>query len=174
MDFNKLWQNFLDTVTNHFFDMNGRVGRAQYWYFVLVCFGIFLVAGIVDGIVHTGLLVPLIGLALLLPMGGMSMRRIHDTVQYGQYAWVVWVWIGIAALYQVLTLLIALSGIFGAAFFLIFFFSIGGLLALVNLAAIVAIIFFCVQPGAAGANQFGAEPPAWTPGPATPPAPTTP
>ena len=36
MDINKLWQNFLDTVTNHYFDLNGRVGIAQFWYFVLV------------------------------------------------------------------------------------------------------------------------------------------
>jgi uncharacterized membrane protein YhaH (DUF805 family) len=30
MDINKLWQNFLDTVTNHYMDFNGRVGRAQF------------------------------------------------------------------------------------------------------------------------------------------------
>ena len=29
MDFNKLWQNFLDTITGHYVDFNGRVGRAQ-------------------------------------------------------------------------------------------------------------------------------------------------
>lgn len=174
IDFNKLWQNFLDTVTNHYFDTTGRVGRPQYWYFILVCFGVFLVAGILDGIVHTGLLAALIGLALLLPMAGLSIRRIHDTAQYGQYAWVVWVWVAIAAIYEIFTLLIALSGIFGAAFFLLFFFSIGGLLALANLAAVIAIIFFCAQPSASGPNQFGPEPAAWNPGPPAPATPTTP
>src|SRR6202012_132483 len=33
MDFNKLWANFLDTVQNHYVDFNGRVDRAQFWYY---------------------------------------------------------------------------------------------------------------------------------------------
>jgi uncharacterized membrane protein YhaH (DUF805 family) len=173
VDFNKLWQNFLDTVTNHYFDLNGRVGRPQYWYFILVCVGVLLVAAILDGIVHTGLLTALVGLALLLPMAGMSTRRIHDTAQYGQYAWVVWIWVIVSGLYQILGLLLALSGLVGAAVFLLFFFSIGGLLALVNVVAAIAIIFFCAQPGAAGANQYGPEPAVWTPGPAAPATPAS-
>ena len=36
MDFNKLWQNFMDTVQNHYMDFNGRMGRAQFWYYILV------------------------------------------------------------------------------------------------------------------------------------------
>ena len=36
MDINRLWQNWLDTITNHYADFNGRVGRPQFWYYVLV------------------------------------------------------------------------------------------------------------------------------------------
>jgi len=28
---------FQDTITNHYFDMNGRVRRRDFWYFVLGC-----------------------------------------------------------------------------------------------------------------------------------------
>ncbi len=66
------------------------------------------------------------------------------------------------------------SGVVGGGLFLVFFFSIGGILALVNLVAAVAIIFFCAQPTAAGPNPFGPEPPVWAPGPpAAPAAPTS-
>ena len=90
MDFNKLWANFMDTVQNHYMDFNGRVGRAQFWYFILVCVLINIVAAIVGGIVGTGLVGAVVGLALLLPMGGMAARRMQDTGRNGQ---LVWVWI---------------------------------------------------------------------------------
>jgi uncharacterized membrane protein YhaH (DUF805 family) len=166
VDFNKLWQNFLETVTGHFMDFTGRVGRAQYWYFILVCVAIFVVAGILDRLVGFGLVAALVGLALLLPMGGLSARRIQDTGTYGQYAWVVWVWIIVSGIYQIMGLLIAISGPFGALAFLAFFFSVGWLISLVSLAATIAIIFFCAQPGDPAANTYGPPPPAWTPGPA--------
>jgi uncharacterized membrane protein YhaH (DUF805 family) len=163
VDFNKLWQNFLDTVTNHYMDFNGRMGRAQYWYFILVCIGVFLVAGILDAIVHTGLLGAIVGLGLLLPMGGMSARRMQDTGQSGQ---LIWVWIIVSAVYQLIALLMALSGPLGALAFLYFFISIGWLISLVSLVASIAVIYFCAQPGTAGENAFGPPSPPWTPGPA--------
>ena len=46
MDLQVLWDNFWDTVSNHYFDMQGRVGRSQFWYFVLIYFGIAILAGI--------------------------------------------------------------------------------------------------------------------------------
>src|ERR1700753_2881407 len=71
MDFNKLWQNFLDTVQNHYMDFSGRVGRPQYWYFILVCFLVEIVAAIVGGIL-LALISPVVSLLLLLPVAGMS------------------------------------------------------------------------------------------------------
>jgi len=163
MDFNKLWQNFLDTVTNHYMDFNGRVARARFWYFILVCVGVLLVAAILDGIVHTGLLSAVVGLALLLPMGGMAARRVQDAGHNGQ---IVWIWIAISAIYQVIGLLAALSGPFGAVAFLYFFLSIGWLISLVSLVVTIAVIYFCCQPGTPGDNVYGPPPPPWTPGPA--------
>jgi uncharacterized membrane protein YhaH (DUF805 family) len=163
IDFNKLWQNFLDTVTNHYMDFSGRVGRAQFWYFILVCVGVGLAAAVLDAIVHTGLLGAIVGLALLLPIGGMAARRMQDTGRNGQ---LVWLWIVVSAIYQLVGLLMVLSGPLGALAFLYFFISIGWLISLVSLVVTIVVIYFCVQPGEAGANAYGPPPPVWTPGPA--------
>lgn len=161
IDVNKLWQNFLDTVTNHYMDFSGRVGRAQFWFFVLVCVGVSVVAAVLDAVVHTGLLAALVGLGLLLPMGGMAARRMQDTGRNGQ---LVWLWIAVSAVYQLIGLMMALSGPFGALAFLYFFISIGWLISLVSLVVSIAVIYFCAQPGEAAANAYGPVPPAWTPG----------
>jgi uncharacterized membrane protein YhaH (DUF805 family) len=160
MDFNKLWTNFMDAVQNHYMDFAGRVGRAQYWYFILVYIAVVVVASVVDAVVTHGLLAGVIGLALLLPVGGMSARRVQDTGRSGQ---LVWVWVIAAIVYNALMLLTVLSGPLGAVFLLAFFFTIGWLINLAFAVATIAIIYFCAQPGQAEANAYGPVPPVWTP-----------
>jgi len=159
MDFNKLWANFMDNVQNHYMDFNGRMPRAQFWYFVLVCFVINIVAAIVGSFI-TGLVGAVVGLALLLPMGGAAARRMQDTGRSGQ---LVWIWVIVSAVYQVFALLMALSGPLGALAFLAFFFTLGSLISLAMLVVSIAIIYFCAQPGQTEANAYGPVPPAWTP-----------
>ncbi|HSC19811.1 MAG TPA: DUF805 domain-containing protein [Rhizomicrobium sp.] len=163
MDFNRLWQNFMDTVQNHYADFAGRVGRAQFWYFILVCVGLGIVAAIIDSVIGMRLLGSILGLALLLPTAGLAARRVQDTGRNGQ---IVWVWVIIAAIYWVIALLTALSGPLGALAFLYFFFTIGWLITLVYLVITIAIIYFCAQPGQPEANQYGPPPPVFNPGPA--------
>lgn len=160
MDFNKLWQNFMDTIQNHFMDFSGRLDRAQYWYFILVCAGVSIAAAIVDAIILRGLVGAIVGLALILPIGGASARRMQDTGQNGQ---LVWIWVIVAAISHVMGLLIAISGPFGALAFLAFFFSVGWIITLVYVIAIIAIIYFCVQPGQPGDNAYGPPPPVFNP-----------
>jgi len=165
MDFNKLWQNFMDMVQNRYMDFSGRLGRAQFWYFMLVCVVVLLAASIVDVIISNGLLRAVVGLALLLPMGGAAARRMQDTGRNGQ---LVWLWIVVAAFYDVVALLLALSGpfgVFGAMAFFWFFISIGWLISLAMLVVSVVIIYFCAQPGVTGSNAYGAPPPDWSPNP---------
>lgn len=159
MDFNKLWANFMDAVQNHYMDFNGRVPRAQFWYFILVCVGINIVAMVIDSVATGGLARAIVGLGLLLPTAGMAARRMQDTGRSGQ---LVWVWVIIAAIYAFLGLLVAASGLAALAF-LFFFLSIAGLIAIVYLIATIAIIYFCAQPGQAEANAYGPVPPVWTP-----------
>ncbi len=162
MDFNKLWQNFMDTVQNHYMDFNGRVGRARFWYYILVVVGIAIVAAILGNIVGTTLLSAIVSLGLLLPNAGMAARRMQDTGRSGQ---LVWLWVIVCAIYGVFALLIGLTGPFGALAFLAFFLTIGWLINLAMLVVSIVIIYFCAQPGQAGDNQFGPPPPVWTPGP---------
>ncbi|MBV8976267.1 MAG: DUF805 domain-containing protein [Alphaproteobacteria bacterium] len=159
MDFNKLWQNFMDMVQNHYMDFGGRMNRAKFWYFMLVCFGVLLAASIIDAIVTYGLLRAIVGLALLLPIGGAAARRMQDTGRSGQLGWI---WILIGALYDVVVLLMALSGPWGV----LAFFGLWPLLSLAGLAMLVVtilIIYFCAQPGEAGPNAYGPPPAPWSP-----------
>lgn len=163
IDFNKLWQNFLDTVTNHYADFNGRVGRAQFWYYMLVAGVILLGVHIVANLLWIHVLGFLASLALLLPNAGMSARRLQDTGRSGTLVWIAFIPAAIAMLTNV-------GGIFG----LFFFFTIGWLMGLIAFIAIIALIYFCVQPGMPEANQYGPVPPVFDPTMATPAAPTPP
>jgi uncharacterized membrane protein YhaH (DUF805 family) len=160
MDFNRLWQNFMDTIQNHYMDFSGRVGRAQFWYFILVSVGISIVAAILDSVIGMRLVGAIVGLALLLPTAGLAARRIQDTNRSGQ---IVWIWVVIAAIFWVIALLTALSGPLGALAFLYFFFTIGWLITLAYIVITIAIIYFCAQPGDPAPNSYGPPPPVFNP-----------
>jgi uncharacterized membrane protein YhaH (DUF805 family) len=164
VDFNKLWQNFVDTVTNHYMDFNGRVGRAQFWYYVLVGVVLGIGVAIVAGIV-THLLSTLFALALLLPNLGMTVRRLHDTGKPGSWALLLLVPIVVQILLGMMMFSVGMWGFFGVLYGFI------QLISLVSLVAIVIIIYFCAQPGDAGDNAYGPPPATWTPGGAKPTAP---
>jgi|HubBroStandDraft_2_1064218.scaffolds.fasta_scaffold24336_1 uncharacterized membrane protein YhaH (DUF805 family) len=171
IDFNKLWQNFLDTVTNHYTDFNGRVGRSQFWYYVLVEIVIMIGLSIVQNLLWTHVLTSLAGLALLLPNAGMGSRRLQDIGRSGVLVWAALI---PAAILHVVSILTMLGGIVGALGFIAFFFTIGWLLAVVALAVGVALIYFYIQPGNPGPNAYGPVPPVFDPTMATPAAPTPP
>ncbi len=91
-------------VLKNFSDFSGRARRREYWMFVLVNLIISIALRAVAhfvGIMHV--LVPLYGLAVLIPAIAVSVRRLHDT---GRSGW----W-----------LLISLIPIVGAIVLLVFF-----------------------------------------------------
>lgn len=155
MDFNKLWANFIDIVQNHYMDFGGRIGRTQYWYFVLVWFAAFVVVSIIGEAIHLWLLMPIIGLAFALPVAAASARRIQDTGMNGQLALL---WLAAFAA----SMLMELLGRLG-----IYIPLLSGLLnELIDAAAAIlslAILYFAIQPGQAEANAYGPPPPMWTP-----------
>lgn len=166
IDFNKLWQNFLDTVTNHYLDFDGRVGRAQFWYYILVQVVIGIGVGIVAGIVHVPGLSSIYGLALFAPSLGMVARRFHDVGKPTS-------WVLILAIPVILQLVLGVLMLLSIFFLplLLLFAGLAMLVGLLSLVAVVIVIYFCAQPGEAGSNAFGAPPPVWTPNST---APTTP
>jgi uncharacterized membrane protein YhaH (DUF805 family) len=159
MDMQALWLNFRDAVANHYFDLNGRVGRAQFWYFALVYLGLAIVAAILQAIVWLPLMA-LFNLAMLLPTTGMGARRLQDTGRDGRLVWLgVLLW----AVTQIVSFLTALSvwavGPFGAWAFLPGL----GLLGLASFVVGVVLIWFWVQPGDPAPNAYGPPPPVFDP-----------
>jgi uncharacterized membrane protein YhaH (DUF805 family) len=158
MDVQAIFDNFRRAVTEHYFDMNGRVGRAQFWYFVLA----YVVVSIGLAFVQMALfflpIVGLFGLAMLLPAAGMGARRLQDIGQNGQLVWIAIIPSLIIQLFGLL-----MWGPFGALGFLAFYFSIGWLLHTVAvIAGLVAIYFWC-QPGDPVPNAYGPPPPRFDP-----------
>lgn len=158
MDLNKLWQNFVDTIQNHYLDFDGRVGRPQFWYYMLVQVIVGIGVGIVASILHLPGLSSLYGLVLFLPTLGMVARRFHDVGKPTS-------WVLLLAIPVVLELILGFLALI-SIFFLPLAFLFAGLAYLVSLLSLVAaivVIYFCAQPGDAGPNQYGAVPPVFSP-----------
>ena len=154
MDPKALTENFRRTITEHYFDMKGRVSRGQFWSFVLACVVVDVIAAVLQSITFLPI-AALVGLALLLPSAGMGARRLQDIGRNGQLVWVLLI---PAFITQLFALLAMRAGPFGALGFLAFYFSIGWLLSLIELAAAVVLIYFWCQPGDAAPNAYGPLP----------------
>jgi len=169
LDFKKLWQNFTDTVSKHYIDFDGRVGRPQFWYYVLVYFVVLVGVAVVGSIIGSRRgLVSLYELALLAPGLGIMARRLHDTGKTAS-------WVLLLAIPGILSIFLGIVGL-ATMFFFPLLWLLGGialLVFLVSLAAAAVLIYFCVQPGTSGPNEYGPLPPEWTPyrPPAAPVAP---
>jgi uncharacterized membrane protein YhaH (DUF805 family) len=170
IDINKLWQNFVDTISKHYMDFDGRVGRAQFWYYIAVYVVVGIGVSIIGGIASAGGgLRALYGLALLLPTLGITSRRLHDTGRTASWAlllaipWALSILLGLVAFLSFMTF-----GLLG----LLFVFT--PIIGLISLAAVVLLIYFCAQPATDGPNEYGPVPAIWSPNtspasPATPP-----
>lgn len=167
LDINKIWQNFVDTITNHYTDFSGRVGRAQFWYYILVYAVVGIGIAVVGSLISLGMsLRGLYALALFLPSVGMTARRLQDSGRPGTWAWLLAVPLGVAVLMGLFAIVTVLTLGIGAILFIL-----APLLSLASLAAIALLIYFCAQPGETGSNAYGPPPPVWTPGTPRPTAP---
>jgi uncharacterized membrane protein YhaH (DUF805 family) len=169
LDINKLWQNFTDIISKHYLDFDGRIGRTQFWWYVAVYVVVGLLVSIVGSITFGGWgLRTLYSLALLLPTLGITARRLHDMGRTASWVlllavpWALSILMGLVAIMSLMTF-----GLFGL------FFVFWPIVGLISLAAVVLLIYFCAQPGTAGPNEYGSEPPVWTPH-GTPAAPAAP
>ena len=77
----------------------GRARRKEFWFFMLMCVLIGIVARIIDRILGTGQLFDsLLNLALFLPSLAVGARRLHDTGRSGWWQLLVLTIIGIIPL----------------------------------------------------------------------------
>jgi uncharacterized membrane protein YhaH (DUF805 family) len=159
MDPQAIFDNFRRTVTDHYFDMNGRVGRSQFWYFMLANFVIAIIVAILQRLVFLPILF-LYDLAMLLPVAGMGARRLQDTGRDGKLVWVLI----IAGFISQLFAAVAMMSFLALGFLSVFLF--GPLLVLINLAllaAAIVLIYFWCQPGDPNSNAYGPPPPVFDP-----------
>jgi len=162
MDINKLWQNFVDTITNHYNDSAGRIGRAQFWYFVLVWVLVSIAVGIVSGVLwfFGPPLMAVYSVALLLPTVGITARRLQDTGKAGSLAWLLAIPVASSVLSAIVWLMAFAT--FGLSF--LFLSPLVALLGFAGLIGGLVLIYLCAQPGEAAANAHGPVPAPWTPG----------
>jgi uncharacterized membrane protein YhaH (DUF805 family) len=156
MDLNAIVENFRNTVTQHYFDMRGRVGRERFWYFVLACVVVQVVASILQSTIFLPI-AALVSLALLLP------RRLQDTGRNGNLVWIALIPAAISLLFRIF-----IFGPFGVLGTIAYMLTIGPLLGLIALIASVVLIYFWCQPGDAATNAYGPPPEQAMPVPAPP------
>jgi uncharacterized membrane protein YhaH (DUF805 family) len=159
MDPQAIFQNYRSTVTEHYFDMKGRVGRSQFWYFMLANFVFAFLAAILQSATFLPLLA-LYNLAMILPSAGMGARRLQDIGRDGK---LIWIFVVAGFISQLFTAVAMMSGFLLGSLSFIFF---GPLLMLINLAfllALIALVYFWILPGDPGSNAYGPPPPVFDP-----------
>jgi uncharacterized membrane protein YhaH (DUF805 family) len=158
MDFQAIFDNYKRTITEHYFDMSGRVGRAQFWYFVLANLIATILAQILGGIINAPI-GELYTLAVLFPATCLAARRLQDTGRNGMLAWAMLI---VIAVTQIAGILLALTFIFGGLLEMLF---VPGqsILGLLSLGLAVVLIYFWCQPGDPGPNAYGPPPPVFDP-----------
>ena len=73
--------NFAQAISSGFskyVQFSGRSSRSEYWYWTLFVIIISIAANVVDGMLESGLVSGIVGLAVLLPGLAVSSRRLHD------------------------------------------------------------------------------------------------
>ncbi len=75
--------NFKDILTKKYFCFDGRAGRGEFWQWILVCFIINVVLGILGDIIKIPYLTAIFALVTLLPGLGVTARRLHDRGKSG-------------------------------------------------------------------------------------------
>ncbi len=166
MDPQAIFDNYRRILSRHYFDMNGRVGRPEFWYFVLANLLASILASIVGGIVHLPL-GEIYNLGVLLPSMGIGARRLQDIGRDGRLAWLLLILIGVT---QIVGILTALTFVFAGMFGLLFVPGLSAL-GLATLVVGVVLIYFWCQPGDPGPNAYGPVPPVFDPSQRVSPAP---
>jgi uncharacterized membrane protein YhaH (DUF805 family) len=144
-------ETFRRNVTQHYFDLKGRVSRPEFWRFVFACAVIYLMAFLLEEIIHRRLLTPVIGLGLLLPIAGLGARRLQDTGRNGMLVWAY-------SIPTAILELVSLAGVYGPHGTSVSLYSIFMVASLVWLIAAFAFAWLWAQPGTAGPNAYGPEP----------------
>ncbi|MBP0481352.1 DUF805 domain-containing protein [Sagittula sp. M10.9X] len=73
----------LSRFFNGYIQFEGRSNRGEFWKAWLCCFGISILAGIVDSIIGMQVVSTIFSLAVLIPSIAIAARRLHDIDRSG-------------------------------------------------------------------------------------------
>ncbi len=78
---------FIDPIKNHYADFDGRIGRQEFWMFILFSFLLNVILEVID----IEVLAMVVSLALFVPNIALASRRLHDTGRSGwwQLLWLI-------------------------------------------------------------------------------------
>jgi uncharacterized membrane protein YhaH (DUF805 family) len=93
--------NYYTGVLQNYAGFQGRARRAEYWYFALANFIVYVVLNIIGLAIGFPYLGAIYGLAILIPSLAVGVRRLHDTDRSG---W--WLLIGIIPLVGAIVLIV--------------------------------------------------------------------
>ena len=159
MDLQAVFDNFIRIVRDHYFDLHGRVGRAEFWYFVLAYVVLELLASVLGGIAGLPLAL-LYNLGLLLPAAGMGARRLQDSGRDGRLVWIPVIGGFAVQVYSAMAAVgVWLMGWFSWILF-------GPLLGVIGTAVFISwlvLLYFWIQRGEPGDNRYGPPPPVFDP-----------
>jgi uncharacterized membrane protein YhaH (DUF805 family) len=159
MDLQAIFENFRRTITDHYFDMSGRAGRAQFWYYILAYIVIAIGVAIVQGIIFAPLLA-LFNLALLLPSASLGARRLQDIGRDGK---LIWIFIALSVVSQLVSLLTMMSMFAIGWLSFVLFGPLAVVLNVTLFVVFVVLIYWWCQPGDSGSNAYGPPPPTFDP-----------
>jgi uncharacterized membrane protein YhaH (DUF805 family) len=78
----------IQTCFSKYVTWQGRAGRAEYWWWVLFAFIVYIVGFIIDLVAKSPIPVIILALVLLLPSLAVVVRRLHDTGRSGWWYWI--------------------------------------------------------------------------------------
>lgn len=154
MDIHAIMANFHSTITQHYFDMRGRVARGRFWYFIIALIAVDIIGALLQAAFYLPI-ASLVILVLLPPTAGMGARRLQDTGRNGS---LVWIFIVPVAITQIFALVFLGSGPLGLAGMMAFYLTIGWILNVISLIAALVLLYYWSLPGDLGPNAYGDPP----------------
>jgi uncharacterized membrane protein YhaH (DUF805 family) len=88
------YQYFINAITQHYADFNGRARRSEYWYFVLFNFiAMIVVVGIASLLLGRlgSLIIFVYYLGIIIPNIAVLVRRLHDVGKSGWFYFVAFI-----------------------------------------------------------------------------------
>ncbi|MCR9125146.1 MAG: DUF805 domain-containing protein [Rhodobacteraceae bacterium] len=154
------------TCLRKYFRFSGRASRPEYWYFVLFCVLLGMVASFADAALfppstgsEEGPLASLVSLATFVPLLAAGWRRMHDTGRSGLY--LLYPLIAIFGIASFLAFTVEIDPVLGGDLGVLFQDTVSIVLFCALLVAFVSpliVLWWLTRPSQPGPNTYGDAP----------------